>query len=158
DRAKALIQLAEKGLECLSMPDCFHCLHELGKSYALTIGQRLRHAHQALTTTKEALAHHQGRPPLARAARAAKTLVEEKQAEVTRWEEVRHTYRSHLETLALTLHPCRIADAVPQTSAQVESTLQATVEALASFMQHHQLPIRHNTLTQVRTQVPALAA
>src|SRR5262249_61270418 len=36
DRAKALIQLAEKGLECLSMPDCFHCLHELGKSYALT--------------------------------------------------------------------------------------------------------------------------
>ena len=25
DRAKALIQLAEKGLECLSMPDFFHC-------------------------------------------------------------------------------------------------------------------------------------
>ena len=27
DRAKALIQLAEKGLECLSMPDFFHCVH-----------------------------------------------------------------------------------------------------------------------------------
>ena len=25
DRAKALIQLAEQGLECLSMPDFFHC-------------------------------------------------------------------------------------------------------------------------------------
>jgi AraC-like DNA-binding protein len=42
DRAKALIQLAEKGLECLSMPDFFHCMHDVGKSYALAIGQRLR--------------------------------------------------------------------------------------------------------------------
>ena len=32
DRAKAFIELAEKGLECLSMPDFFHC-YELGKSY-----------------------------------------------------------------------------------------------------------------------------
>jgi DNA-binding MarR family transcriptional regulator len=31
DRAKALIQLAEQGLECLSMPDFFHCLHDLVK-------------------------------------------------------------------------------------------------------------------------------
>jgi hypothetical protein len=33
DRAKALIQLAEQGLECLSMPDFFHCMHDLVKSY-----------------------------------------------------------------------------------------------------------------------------
>src|SRR5919198_3875725 len=62
DRAKALIQLAEKGLECLSMPDFFHCLHDLGKSYALAIGQRLRHAQQELTKTQEALARRQGVP------------------------------------------------------------------------------------------------
>src|SRR5215471_20630896 len=60
DRAKALIQLAEKGLECLSMPDFFHCLHDLGQSYALAIGQRLRHAQQDLTQAKEALARRQG--------------------------------------------------------------------------------------------------
>ena len=41
DRAKALIQLAEKGLECLSMPDFFHVVHELIKSYSLAIGRRL---------------------------------------------------------------------------------------------------------------------
>jgi hypothetical protein len=33
DRAQALIQLAEQGLECLSMPDFFHVVHELVKSY-----------------------------------------------------------------------------------------------------------------------------
>jgi hypothetical protein len=32
DRAKALIQLAEKGLECLSMPDFFHFVHDIVKS------------------------------------------------------------------------------------------------------------------------------
>ena len=31
DRAKALIQLAEQGLECLSMPDFFHVAHEIVK-------------------------------------------------------------------------------------------------------------------------------
>jgi hypothetical protein len=40
----------------------------------------------------------------------------------------------------------------------VASTLQATVDALASLAQHHQLPARPTALTKVRTQVPALAA
>jgi hypothetical protein len=31
DRAKALIKLAETGLECLSIPDLFHLLHDLVK-------------------------------------------------------------------------------------------------------------------------------
>ena len=48
DRAKALIQLAEKGLECLSMPDFFHVVHDLIKSYSLALGQRLRQAQQEL--------------------------------------------------------------------------------------------------------------
>jgi hypothetical protein len=34
DRAKALIQLAEQGLECLSMPDFFHGMHDLVKGSA----------------------------------------------------------------------------------------------------------------------------
>src|SRR5436853_2953356 len=37
DRAKALMKLAETGLECLSIPDLFHLIHELVKSYSLSI-------------------------------------------------------------------------------------------------------------------------
>jgi hypothetical protein len=40
DRAKARIQLAEKGLEGLSMPDFFHLRHASVKSYALAVGRR----------------------------------------------------------------------------------------------------------------------
>src|SRR5919199_4065260 len=49
DRAKALIQLAEQGLECLSMPDFFHVVHAIVKSYSLALGQRWRHGQQELT-------------------------------------------------------------------------------------------------------------
>jgi hypothetical protein len=56
----------------------------------------------------------------------ATALVATRQAEVTRWEEAHHTYRAHLETLALTLPPFRVADSASQISAQVASQLQAT--------------------------------
>lgn len=158
DRAKALIQLAEQGLECLSMPDFFHCMHDLVKSYSLAIGQRVRHAQQEFTKAQEALARRQGRPHAAPDAPEAKALVEARQVEVTRWEEAHHTYRGLLETLSLTLHPFRLSDSAPQTTAQVESQLQATVEAIEALAQCQQLPARHDAMTKVRKQVPALAA
>jgi hypothetical protein len=91
DRAKALVQLAETGLECLSMPDCFHVVHDIVKSYSLPIGQRLRHARQELTKAQEALARCQGQRQAAPETSEAKALVETRQAEVGRWEEAHHT-------------------------------------------------------------------
>ena len=61
DRAKALIQLAEHGLECLSMPDFFHCMHDLVKGSALSLARHVRHARQELTKAEEALRKPRGR-------------------------------------------------------------------------------------------------
>ena len=158
DRAKALIQLAEQGLECLSMPDFFPVVHALVKSYSLAIGQRWRHAQQDLMQAKAALARRQELRPAEQATCEATALVEARQAEVPRWEEASHLYRGHLESLSLTLHPFCILGSTPQTSAQVERQLTATVEAIEAFARDHQLPARHDALTKVRKQVPALAA
>ena len=159
DRAKALIQLAEQGLECLSMPDFFHVIHEIIKSYSLALGRHLRQAHQELTKATGGPRPTPGTAPQRlQDDPEAKALVAARQAEVTRWEEAHHTYRHHLETLSLTLHPFRIADSAPQTSAQVASHLQAAVEAIEAFAQRHQLPARHAAMTKVRKQLPALAA
>jgi len=158
DRAKALIQLAEQGLECLSMPDFFHVAHEIVKSYALAIGQRWRHAQQELTKATEALARRQGGLQAAQASHEARALVQARQAEVTRWAEAHHSDRGHLESLSLTLHPFRLSGSTPQTSAQVESQLTAAVEAIEALARDHQLPARHDAMTRVRKQLPALAA
>src|SRR5262245_12628436 len=109
DRAKALIQLAEQGLECLSMPDFFHVAHAIVKSYALAIGQRWRHAQRELTKATEALARRQGGLQAAQASHEARALVQARQAEVTCWAEAHHRYRGHLESLSLTLHPFRLS-------------------------------------------------
>src|SRR5467141_4828884 len=83
DRAKALIQLAEKGLECLSMPDFFHLVHEIVKSYSLAVGRRLSQAHKDLAQAEAVLESCSG---LAQGAEA-KAEVEAKRAEVQRGEE-----------------------------------------------------------------------
>ncbi|MEK7214105.1 MAG: hypothetical protein AAB289_00710, partial [Chloroflexota bacterium] len=126
DRAKALIQLAEQGLECLSMPDFFHVVHDLVKSYALAIGRRVNQAHKDLEHTEAVLASH---PGMAQGTEAQAER-DVRRAEVQRWEAVQHTYRHHLETLSLTLHPFDISNSAPQTSAQVDSRLHAAVEAI----------------------------
>jgi len=158
DRAKALVQLAETGLECLSMPDFFHVVHDIVQSYSLPIGQRLHQARQELTKAQEALARRQGQRQAAQEASEAKALVEMKQADVGRWEEAHHTYRGLLESLSHTLHPFHLSDSTPQTSAQVESQLTAAVEGMAALAQRYQLPARHKAMAKVRTQLPALAA
>jgi Family of unknown function (DUF6399)/IclR helix-turn-helix domain len=158
DRAKALIQLAEQGLGCLSMPDFFHVLHEITKSYSRAIGRHLKQAHQDLTKATEALARQQGHAHAQQAAPEATAVVAARHAKVQQWEEVQHTYRHHLETLSFTLHPFRIADSMPQTSAQVASQLYAAVEAIDALARRHQLPARHHVMRKVRAQVPALAA
>jgi hypothetical protein len=121
DRAKALIQLAEKGLECLSMPDFFHLMHDLVKSYSLAIGRRLKQAHKQLKAAEQALSSHREGMPAAQASQQAQAEVEARRAEVSQWEEIHSRYRQHLETLSLTLHPFGIADSAPQTSEQVQS-------------------------------------
>lgn len=132
DRAKALIQLAAQGLECLSMPDVFPCMHDLVKHYSLPIRQRLRHAQQELMKAKEAMARRQGPPPGAQPDPKATALAEARQVEVTPWEEAHQTSRGLLETLSLTLHPFRISDSAPQTSAQVERQRQTLGEAIVA--------------------------
>jgi hypothetical protein len=70
DRAKALIKLAETGLNCLSIPDLFHLSHDLAKGYSLSIFGRLRQAQQVLAHARQRLealqAPSQGAPRFSR--------------------------------------------------------------------------------------------
>ncbi len=112
DRAKALIKLAETGLECLSMPEVFHLIHALVKSSALSLGSRLRQARQALQQAEEQRSEAE--------APQAQAVVEARAAEVTHWETVHSASRHHLESVSLTVHPWRVCDSTRQRAAEVE--------------------------------------
>src|SRR5713101_838299 len=151
DRATALIQLAETGFACLSMPDFFHVVHEIVKSYSLAVGRRLRQAHKELKHVEEGLKRH---PDDSEGQRHMETA----RAEVQRCQEVHSAYGQHLETLSLTLHPFDISTSLPQTSAQVASRLQAGVDAIEAFAERQHVPARPGAMHKVRKQLPALAA
>jgi Family of unknown function (DUF6399)/IclR helix-turn-helix domain len=150
DRAKALIKLAEMGLECLSMPDVFHLIHELVKSYSLAIGSRLRQARQALQQAEgqrnEAEAPH------------AQAVVEARAAEVTHWETVHRAYRHHLESVSLTVHPWRVCDSTRQRAAEVEHQLHAEIDALEALIDTNGLPGKKKALDKVRKQLVGVSA
>ncbi len=158
DRAKALIKLAETGLGCLSIPDLFHLIHDLVKSYSLAISSRLRHARQALSHAQERLATCQASDPRGVEAQQAQAVVEACEAEVTRWESVRSAYRRHLETVSLIMHPWRLFDSTRQTSEDVEHRLHAEIDAIEVLIETHGLPVKKKALAKVRMQLAGLAA
>jgi hypothetical protein len=105
DRAKALIKLAETGLECPSIPDVFHLLHELVKGYSLAIWRQLHPARQALSRAQERLATCQASGASEAQIESARAAVAVGEADVAHWEQVRDTYRGHLEAMSLQVHP-----------------------------------------------------
>ena len=158
DRAKALIKLAETGLGCLSIPDVFHLIHDLVKSYSLAIASRLRQARQALSQAQEGLATCQTSAPHGADVLRAQALVEASATEVAHWEGMHSTYRHHLETVSLIMHPWRLLDSTPQTSQEVERQLHAEIAAIETLVETHGLPVKKKTLDKVRRQLAGLSA
>ena len=158
DRAKALVQLAEQGLGCLSIPDFFHLLHDLSQGYSLAIARRLKQAQQELAKAESGQRRFRGMDKRRGAAGAAHRQFRASQAQVQQWEEARQAYRGHLETLSVAMHPFSIWDSTPQSSAQVQVHLQAEIEAIEALAAHHQLPPRPKIIEKVSKQVGPLAA
>ncbi len=158
DRAKALIKLAETGLKCPSIPDLFHLLHELVKGYSLVIWRQLKTARQALSRAQEHLAKCQASGASEVEIESAQVAVATGEAEVAHWEQVRDTYRGHLEAMSLSVHPWRVTDSTPQSSQEVEAQLAAEVAALQELLESNGLTVKKKVLDKVRKQLAGLAA
>jgi hypothetical protein len=159
DRAKALIKLAEKGFDCLSIPDLFHLGHDLAKGYSLAIFGRLRQAKRALEQAKqrqETLPNKsQGDPAQIAQAQAQ---VETCAAAVHHWQEVGRTWRQHLSNLSRIVHPWRLSDSMRQTSQEVEEQLQGELKAIETFLETHGLPVKKETLSKAQKQLGGISA
>ena len=158
DRAKALIKLAKTGLACPSIPDLFHLLHELANGYSLAIWRQVKTARQALSRAQEHLARCQAEGASEGAIESAQVAVATGEAEVARWQQVRDTYRGHLEAMSLQVHPWRVKDSTPQSSQEVEAQLADEVTALQELLESNGLAVKQKVLDKVRKQLADLAA
>jgi cob(I)alamin adenosyltransferase len=158
DRAKALIKLAKTGLACPSIADLFHLLHERVKGYSLVIWRQWKTARQALSRAQEHLARCQAEGASEGEIESAQVAVATGEADVAHWEQVRDTYRDHLEAMSLSVHPWRVTDSMPQNSQEVEAQLAAEVAALQELLETNGLPVKQKVLDKVRKQLAGLAA
>jgi hypothetical protein len=159
DRAKALIKLAHTGLRCPSIPDVFHLGHDLAKGYSLAIFGRLRHAKRDLEHVKQSL------EKLPTSAQADPVQVAQAQARVAtcatslnHWQEVGRAWRQHLSNVSCILHPWRLADAIRQTSKEVEEQLRAELKAIETLLETNGLPRKKDTLDKVQKQLAGISA
>src|SRR5260370_17545828 len=97
DRAKALIKLAQIGLECLSMPDLFHLLHDLAKGYSLSIFTQLKAARQQLSQAQERLGKCQVKGASEAQIESPQAQVAAGEASVAHLQPAPDTSRSHLQ-------------------------------------------------------------
>jgi hypothetical protein len=151
DRAKALIKLAETGLDCLRIPDVFHRIQDLVKSYALAMCGPLRQARQAFNQARQALT-------MCQASHRSSDEAQQAQAEVARWERVHSAYRHHLETVSLIVHPWRLCTSTPQMSQDVERRLHAAIDAITAFIATQGLPATKKAVEKVRKQLAGVSA
>jgi DNA-binding transcriptional ArsR family regulator len=158
DRAKALIKLAETGLNCLSIPDVFHLSHDLAKGYALSICGRLRQAQQALAHARQHLEVLQASPPGRAQVQQAQGAVEHGAAAVQHWQGVRSAYRQRLSNLSRIMHPWHLTDATRQTSQEVEHQLHGELQELETLLATNGLPVKQGTLDKVRKQLAGVSA
>jgi hypothetical protein len=158
DRAKALIKLAETGLNCLSIPDLFHLSHDLAKGYSLSIFGRLRQAQQVLTHARQRLEALQAAQPGSAQVQQVQASVEACEAVVARWQGVRSAYRQRLANLSRIVHPWRFVDATHQTSQEVERQLHVEIQGLETLLGTHGLPVKQDTLDKVRKQLAGVSA
>ena|SRR5439155_19324820 len=100
DRAKALIKLAETGLECPSIPEVFPLLHALAQGDSLAIWSQLKTARQALSRAQEHLATCQASGASEAQIESAQAAVAAGEADVAHWPQVRDTYRGHLGAMS----------------------------------------------------------
>jgi len=142
----------------LSIPDLFHLLHDLVKSYSLSLWSRLRQARQALRQAQERLATCQATDPSGAEGLQTQALVEASAAAVKRWEAVHSAYRHHLGNLSLMVHPWRLLDSTRQTSADVERQLRAEIVAIETWVETQALPVKKKALDKDRRQLAGLSA
>ena len=158
DRAKALVNLAQTGLDCRRIPEVFPLSHALAKGYSLSIFGRLRQAQQVLAHARQRLEAWQASQPGRAQVQQVQASGETCEAVVACWQGGRSAYRQSLSTLSRIVHPWRLVDATRQTSQEVERQLHVEIQVRETWRETHGVPGKKDTVEKVRTQRAGVSA
>ena len=156
DRAKALVQLAIKGLGCESFPDLFHAMRCLSRSIGSRLGGQLaRTKRQLQKAQREITSLHLARKPISRKLSQRFSWLQQQYQFLEMGVD---TYRSCLHQISATVHPFAIDGSSFQTGGNVAQTLREILPTLAALGQTYQLSKIEKALDQFSCQILGIAA
>jgi hypothetical protein len=130
DRAKALIKLAEKGLNCLSIPDLFHASHEIVKLFGLRLQRKKA---DILNKLMKALAELALLKELSKDISQQEILITQLNNEYAFIDTSIASYQSILRKLSEIVHPFDIHSSEKRTSTTVLNLLLELVEQIKAL-------------------------
>lgn len=152
DGAGALIKLAIEGFECVSLPDVFHVLRDLGAPLARRIGQarsRLERQATKLSERKDKRRHAK-----AQADYEAKLVEQQQQSE--QLAEHHQQYQQAIHTITTRLHPFKLDTGEWQLAGELAAQLSAPLTQLETLADSLTLATQHSAIATFRTQIPAI--
>ncbi len=156
DRAKALIQLAEQGLGCPSLPDLFHGMRCLSRSIGARLGGQLaRTKRQLQQTNREITARHLKKKPISVSLNQRQARLQEQYNFLEKGVE---TYHNLLHQISTKVHPFALDGSGFQTGIDVASALRKLLPLLAALGQTYQLAKVEKALEQFSCQILGIAA
>jgi Family of unknown function (DUF6399) len=162
DGAKALVKLALDGLNCPTMPDVFHMLHDFSKSMGGTIGlqqARLQKDYMALTAklSSKSKSQRAGQAPEATSGETLAALLLAIEAQRLQLEHDHNDYRESIHALSQLIHPFHIETGESQMGIELQASLQPHLSTLERLSQTYSPTKSQAALERWKRQIPCLS-
>ena len=155
DRAKALIQLAVKGMGCQSIPDLFHAMRCLSRSIGVRLAGQLAGVKKKLQKTQRKILelHNRQKPISTQLNQRLCWLQQEYQFIQTGLD----TYRCYIHQISTLVHPFVINENKFQTGTNVAKMMRQLLPQLAALGHTYQLSSTAKALEQFSSQINGIA-
>ena len=155
DRAKALIQLAVKGMKCQSIPDLFHAMRCLSQSMGVRLGGKLARTKKKLQKTQEEITlRHLAKKPISFQLSQRKSWLQQEYQFIQTGLD---TYRSYIHQISTLVHPFVINENKFQTGNNVALMMKELLPQLAALGQTYQLSSTEKALEKFSSQINGIA-
>jgi len=155
DRAKALIKLAQQGMNCLSIPDLFHASHEIVKLFGLRLHRKQADLYNKLTKELAALALLK---ELSQRLSNQEALISQLKNEYAFIESGIACYQGVLHKLSEIVHPFDIHSSEKHTSATVLNLLLELVEQIKTLQNEQEINDDKKHIVKFENQIDGIAS
>lgn len=156
DRAKALIQLAVQGFDCVSLPDLFHAMRGISKVVGSRFGSRLNHLKKQLRTLHTQVLNHiqQHQEIPERLSQQIAVLQDQYNFYLTG----QQAYHDILHQITCVVHPFTIDGSKFQSTVDVATALYQLLPQLVALGHTYQITKLDQPIKAFSDQIAAMAA